>query len=529
MRTRSPRINVTYTSVSGDRIELISAEFGGDILAVETTKTIDQPAGTFTITLIGRKDFSYLFNIPKPDKTAYEIFRPAGLVDIYINNKEIMLGMVDDVRKKVSIGQDGKPARNWVITGRDLGAILIDHKIWYDDNLNINRTYQNSILAGLSSFGTLMNLTTAQLMEKIINVWIIGVINQNSASLNVKPFQFADGSKIQDKFVALQDTNTSYTVILGEGTDQLVPTGVSLVGKGAISHTCNNDNFLMQFSMLSTQCDLYNYLKHLLNAPFNELFVDTGDTTHVLTSGSVAQLAQGKVYLVLRPTPFDDRNLDSNVIVPDAMKNNDNTSTTATKVISDPYNIPSLVSMNDLIDNPLTCHVITDDDWIEKDLGMGRNMKPSTYYAMPSGGVVTALQGKAMIPPLYDDIALRKYGYNPMQFNLNAINFNVPQETDQAGMVQVCQAFQNKAYMWYRNLDRFLRGSIVLKGDETIRIGHVLKYERTDFGEIEETYHEGYYYIVGVTNRWIYGQNYTTLATVERGVSKKEFGVIESV
>jgi hypothetical protein len=499
---RNPKINVYFTSVSGDKIELESMEFGGDIISIEIDKTLDQPVGSFNLTLIGRTDFSYIFNLEKKDQSLYEIFRPSGLIDIYIDDKEKMLGLVDGVKKSVIIGDDGKPSRSWVVYGRDLGSLLIDHKVWYDDTINIDRKYQQSILAGLSSFGVLSNLNTAQLIEKIINVWLIGVINQEDTKINVKPFEYSDGKKAQDKLIVKQNSDSPFEVKIGLGSDQ-ISTGITLNGKGAVSTKCYNDNFLMQFSMMQQQCDLFNYVKQLTNSPFNELFIDTGGTEHYLSSNETIKLEEKKVYLIFRPTPYDDKNVNKEL-----------------KISGD--KLDSLLDVNDLLKKS---HKITDDEIISKDLDIGRNSIPSTYYAIPKGGLVLFSQAKQFCPPFYDDKILRRYGYNPMQFDLSAISFYQKDETNQAGITKICDMFQKKAYSWFYNNDKYMKGSFQIRGNSNIRIGQVLEYVKNDIGEIEDEYQEGYFYIRGVKDSWSFGKRYISTITVDRGISKKEFGL----
>jgi hypothetical protein len=503
---RKPRINVKFTSVKGDEVQLESVEFGGDILAIATSKKMKQPAGTFAIVLINRKDFSILSNRLPRGTSAYDLFRPSSLVDIYINGKEVMLGKIDNLKNTVFVNPDGKPIKSWTITGRDLGAFLIDHKIWYDDNVNIQRYYNiSSQTGGLSAFGSLMNLTTTELFTKIINTWMIGVCNQSDDSLNFAPFQYADGGNIQDRFIALPEDNSSYEVKIGiEGSEKTVDT---LTDKGALSNVSYNDNFFVTFNMMSNQNDLWTYVKYIANSPWNEVFVDTGDCYHALSSSNRLQyLKQGKVYLIYRPSPYDNKFLKNK----------------PKKINFSGDELDSLLDVNDLIYHEI------DDSMIEKkDLSVGYNSAPSAYYVSSSGGAIPMSIMKSYIPPLYDEDKLRRYGYNPIQLNINCIDFNHLNSTTQGKLEDLCKAFQYKAYEWFRFMDKFLFGSFVIRGSEEIRIGHRLNYNKDSDKQIENEYHEGYYYVTGVDHNWSFSnKKYFTTLTVERGVSHKEFGTL---
>ena len=406
--------------------------------------------------------------------------------------------------RTVVIGDDGQPKRAWQINGRDLGALLVEHQIWYDDCLSTRVKYNYSILAGLSSFGTLLGLKTHELIQKVINTWMIGVVNQTNSQINVAPFQFADKDFIQDKFVALNDTDVAYPVTIvdtddnGNSINKLLTV---LSGQGAISSKSYTDNISMQFTMMSNKCDLFNYVKSISNAPYHEVYIDTGGTTQVLRSDMTVALQPGKAYLIFRPTPYDDMYLNLNNGIAGNL-------------------LPSLLDMKDL-----THWQITDEDITDRDLEQGRNNIPSSYFVIPSGGVVTDRQGKNLNFPYYDEVTLRRYGYNPLEINLNCLYFDKQNGNDVGSVADSLQAFQNKAFSWYRYSDRFLTGSFKIKGNELIRVGHALSYSKMDNGYIEDDYEEGYYYITDVAHDWNFGQRFTTSLMVDRGVSKKEFNL----
>jgi len=473
MKVRNPDIQVIFTSLDGDKIEIDSVEFGGEILSITTKKEMDSPAGSFSITMIGRTNYSYIFKTKKKNVSAYEIFRPASLVDIYINKQEVMLGMVDDIRKSVSISDDGKPIRTWIITGRDLGAFLIDYKVWYDEVLNIdkNRLQQNPFLKGLSAFGVMSNIKAPELIEKIVNTWMFDVMSKPAGKLT-----FADKKFLSDKFVAS-------------------------IGKG-IATTCYTDIIPLQFNMMSNNADLWNYIKQASNFPFNELFVDTGsspgkEVEHSLTTTEKVRLQEGKVYLIFRSTPFDNFKLNNNK-----------------------SGVTSQLDFNDL-----KMHEIDDTLIQQKDLGLNRNFNPSVYYIVPNGGIVLSSLGKKFVPPEYDNIKLQRYGYIPLEINLTGITFGKEGESNQGTLMDRCAKFQKKAMEWYQNLDRMLSGKFTVYGDPSIRIGQAIHYKKDEFLQIEDEYEEGYYYIKAVDNKWVYGQNYITDVSVIRGLSKKEFGI----
>ena len=506
INNNAPNIVVKLTTVSGEAFEVKSFEFGGDIISISTSKTMADPAGTFSLTMIGRNNFieyvedklgqKFTKMSSGTNSSAYYFFLPASLIDIYINDREVMIGTVDVVSKRVTMSE-GKPQRTFTITGRDFGSFLVDHKIWYDDTINKQRKYNMSMMAAISAFGIIKNDKPAVIMEKIINEWLIGVVNQNMNinGTQIEPFKFSDGQFIQDKFIALTtDRKSAYNVKIAPGTSvKYFP--------GALSVNTYSDLYPMQFDMFAANGDLSHYVKELASYPLNEVFVDTGDVPFVLSNKDssyfggpreIVDGVRGKAYLVFRPTPFDDADIGIDNSVPTRFRMQD---------------IPR--------------YKINDSIISEKDLKLSRNGMPSVYSVYPAGAMVTMTQSKAFTPMTYDEKALRRYGYNPMQFALNAFNFSKMNEGGTGKTIVTCKDFQNKFKSWFRNMDKMFSGSFLIMGNEEIRIGSMLLYEKDEEGHIEDEIHEGKYYITGVHQAWKYGDKFTTRLDVDRGTSTK--------
>jgi hypothetical protein len=240
----SPIIEVSFTSVKGDKFVATSYEFGGLIISLQTQKTINALPGNFAITMVGKDNFNDFFQIPKTDVSPYELFRPSGLVEISINKSQIMIGLIDKITKKVTIDNKGKPIKSYTITGRDFGRFLIDHKIWYDDVLYKKREKQTTLTGALSTFGMVGNEKSGEIIEKVINEWMVDVVNK-TIQLNdrqtVTPFKYADGTGIQDRFVAMLKDKSTYIT---------KETQTSIIGPGAISTNSYADEYPINFAML---------------------------------------------------------------------------------------------------------------------------------------------------------------------------------------------------------------------------------------------------------------------------------------
>lgn len=529
-----PKIKVKFTSVEGDTFEVFNDEFGGDVISLTTNKSIDEAAGSFSLTMVGRDKYDKYFTVINKikDKTSFfKVFRPTCLVDIYINDIEVMLGVIDEVERTCNFRGD-KPIRTHTIAGRDLGSLLIEHKIWYDSTLNSGRFYNFGLTSGILAFGAIGGESPANIIMEAFNKWFVRVINQKIPGLD-NDFKFADGQGLQDKLIAMAEDKNSYdvrsdrTVENNDGSTEVEEGDIlaTVIGPGALSKITYGNYYPIQFSIWNYEGDIMNFLKSFVSSPFNEIYVETGGAEVVLgnvkeyTGGywnptssfsdvsagngneiltsvpsekRLFKMKTGKAYLVFRPAPYDDEDVENNI---------------------EPKNMESLLSMQDLIQ-----YDIDDSKIVEKKLKIGRNNIPSFYHTIPASGLITGDASRFFVQAEYDEKALRRYGYNPMEVKLDSFNISTKNFKD-GGVQDICTKFQKKLKSWYRFSDKYIRGTFVIKGDAEIRIGNRLNYKRIS-GEIENEDEEGKYYIRGVTHTYSFGEKFETTLTVDRGTSK---------
>ena len=121
----------------GDFAAIDLHHYMGESGGVQTTKSVREPAGGFTITLSDKRHSKAL-------DTLYALIEPMDMVEIrfahdpssYKKGEElpvIMRGLVSSVTRPESIGQ-GKPDRSVTITGQDFGKILQILFIFYLNN-----------------------------------------------------------------------------------------------------------------------------------------------------------------------------------------------------------------------------------------------------------------------------------------------------------------------------------------------------------------------------------------------------------
>jgi len=489
-RFSEPNVTIKFTSIDGAQYELNGKDLAGDLLSVNTSKNINQIAGTWDMEFVARTNLKSTLRILNPDKstvgrlTYYKLFQLMSLVDIYIDGKEVMLGTVDNVRRSMSMDSDGSPMRTVKVRGRDLGGLLLDHKVWYDKNPETSAERENFILvSGYKLFSEVFADNVYVILEKIYKTWFDEVLNKtitiNDASTGtqklIEAFQWADGQRMDQKLTCSKT-----------------------VGKG-LSVSAYSDFYSVNFKNWNFEGNMFEMLKTFTIPPFNELFVDTGGAPVSLHRDGDAYLNQplteNQCHVIFRPSPFDDKTITS---------------------------INGLTSRLDISDLP--GHTIDDNLITGKDLGFSKDKVYTMYESYPMANLVDVSSGKYYVPPLYDEVALKRYGHIPLEVPVDGWDVGNDEKVD---FTTASKNLQKILYSWFRNNDKYLTGSFKFKGNSEVRIGHRIDYKATRDGIIDEPEEEGYYYVTGVDQSWNYKANtYSTTARVERGTSnelKKDF------
>lgn len=458
-----PKIKIIYTSVEGDIYEL-NENISGEILSVKTNKSLNQVSGDFNIIFVARNNLQRIFKsyneakVPSGKTTAMTIFRPGGLIDIYINDKEIMIGLIDTIQRTKSVSDTGQPNFIFTITGRDLGCFMEDHRIWYEKNPKELENRQNvSVLGGYIFLEELSGKTgVLDLVTGVYDTFFKKIMNSNGNG-NAEPFKFVDGKSIEEKLIVKK---------FSEG--------------GGLSNKVYISDYLLNFETWSKEATIWDFLKSFSSLPFNEMYFDTGGDNIVLSNSEKINLASKKGYLIFRPSPFDDENIG--------------VEKTSNLKISEIEEIK------------------IDDSMIKQEfLQRSRTGCYSTYRIFPFTSMIPVSQSGYFTDPIYDKRSLRRYGYKEYHAELEGLDggeSGLPSNFKEIG-----DTYSAKLYSWYRNNDLYLNGNITVKGNEKIKVGKRLKYESKD-QDID-----GYGYITGVEHDFNYSNNsFETKISVERYV-----------
>ena len=265
---------------SGGKRVLDLTPFFGDGSSLETSKSVRQPAGQWSMTVVDQME-------PEKLDSLYGLVEPMDVIEIRMRHRPdpaatgmappvVMRGFVSSIRRSLSMGSDGRPARAVVIGGADYGKVLEMIQIRYLPNYVIGQNLL-TVLNLFVNYGVdakpnqLGNDFVVQVVEKVVNPFIAGL-----ASLGAS----ADSGGL------------SYIQTMGvEAT----------ASEGTIS----------AFGAQSAQGTLWDVLRGFLDVgPWTELFVE--DRPDVMDDPN----RPGGVVLVYRNNPFKDLDPTKGYIMP---------------------------------------------------------------------------------------------------------------------------------------------------------------------------------------------------------------------
>ena len=211
-----------------------------DILSISTNRDMGQDCPTFTITLCWRNE--WYTKISPNDLIVIELTRPPE------KSKPVFFGLVDDVRKSCDYNSKN-PTRTLSVTGRGFNKALINFVIGTISELNATASIMGFMADQINVF---TGGSPGQIITGVLENYLGKGCN----------YTFGNNKKFMDYY------------------------------QQSIKSNSNSYEFLADTSsFLSYQGSLWDYIKELKNAPFNELFWE---------------IVNDRPTLVFRPTPFNE-------------------------------------------------------------------------------------------------------------------------------------------------------------------------------------------------------------------------------
>ena len=439
----APYIKMQITNQAGKKLVFTDQDNGGDIISFTFDKQI-APYGNFNIIIPDKRK-----SVESNEYIDYRLLiRAFSKVEIWIysntNSDEFFytVGIILDVGKSMDFSK-GQAKSLWAIRGAELGIIFQNTQIWWDlSQMNTSTFGRQSPVSrgrGIANPQIIKSRGIQDVIYAISKEWLEKVYDYNN-------FQFSDGSKLADLLV-IDKKNF--------GEDLYVSEVLSLANIWYYSG------------------DLWGLFNSLLSLPFHEIYGTAGgggrDKVITLGKNQSVNINDRKYYLILRPTPYDNFKLADESL--------------------------SLISINDVT------HIKIDDSVISRKQLMTSGKQQFSMYSLLYGGSnIPANFARTLLQPIYDKEALQRYGYRPMEKNLNALDITKNRKTlesNKGTLLEKMKNLQQKMYNWYKYQDRFLEGFFEIKGNVNIQEGYFLDYTYDENNSIEDESEKGTYYIQG--------------------------------
>lgn len=470
---------LVLNGVGGQNMRAQKGRIDGDIIELSTDKDLDNPTGTWTITL---HDRPIQQQGSMTGKRLIDVIKAMDLVVITGRRDTVQGGlMVGVVGQKPSESEgavENYTVPTITVTGYDLGKLLSNAQIFY---------FNDVPLAGIKEFalkgwaylseGNFPAGTRASFAKLVFEqiLYKMTRINYKTRIIDLPNLP----SQLSGPVASILDN----LPLNGLSGPSLEPMEEGSVPKLFGYHLGKTYGQLPPMGFFEHEQTLWAFMESVAEKPFTEVFVDTiPDDADYLKAmlrdveasnmGEIESLDenQAKVAFFLRETPFskeDWNNLPLFQIDPSVIKGSPTVGGEPTL-----YNV---------------------------------------FYATPVDyGAQSAQAMKAITGAVFLVDSFLKHGYRPLNAQTKAINMN---DGDLGRIQQVIADLTNRLLVWFGLSDEFLSGSIPVQGNPLYRVGTRL---RRVYGQGRNLARD--FYLEGVSHSWQAFGDWTTTLRVTRGL-----------
>ncbi len=442
------------------------------VLSIATQKTLDAPAGTFSMTLAGDTWFRS------------QLIKSNDLVVIQMGYQTIkgeetstvMVGLVDRVRRTRDV--DGGMATS--VTGRDFGKILIKSNLKFYPQIGVADNKDDGFFLTTQGWVTLNPLLTGDNALKGSPAVILDFLMRFILpKLNKVEWTVWDEKKTNP--VAKKVNITNVLRYNFAKVDLFLPLLITL------------DQY---------EGSLWNLMERTSPQPFTELFVDVRNPDEAWNKGSKprvvnetieqasdaakAKFPKDKGYYPYPRFPFGK----DNAVVSLFIRNT-------------PFDKDSW--------DKLLVHEVAATDVIEEDLSYSDDEHYNLFWAGTTINPI-GLDLKKVILPLINKVNVTRYGLSPLEIEVEGLSIDPSDQTSATLLEGMSGVFTKKLKSWFENNHLFLNGSMTVRGKGDYRIGQRLQAS----GIMKE------FYIEAVSQTFNLYEGWTTTLQLTRGKDYKK-------
>lgn len=429
------------------------------LLSVNTQKSLSSPAGAFTISLAGTQWTAYL--------------KPNDIVVIqmgYAGEKTLttaMVGFIDNVRRTRSMGGDGTPIVSCTVTGRDFGKVLNKSMLKFYPEIGMaDGAKEQKFFLTDEGWLELMKFFTADQITTGTPAVVLDNIMRG---------------------ILLRLNDVKWKVYDEHGTE---PKAKEVTLGNVLRYQLAKIDVFLPLLLTADQFEgaVWNLMERCSIKPFTELWVDVRSSEEAWN-----------------PSP-------KNRAVPDTVEQ----SSSPNKASADPpYPAPAFQFGEDgakillcLRETPfdskhkdiLMRHEIHQDDVSNEDLSINDNEHYNLFWA---GTTINPLgiDLKRVAPPLFNEKDAKKFGLSPLEVQVEGLNIERSKEDEHKVLLEdMTKAYTAKLKAWFEKNHEYWNGTLTVRGDANVRIGHMINYRAPSFEK--EFYVEGVSHTFNVFDDW---------------------------
>lgn len=430
------------------------------LLSVNTQKTLASPAGAFTVNLAGAQWTTYL----KPNNVV--VIQMGYADDEKLTT--VMVGLIDEVRRSRSIGGEGQPIVSTTITGRDFGKVLLTSVLKFYPEIGMaDGAKEEKFFLTDEGWLQLMKFFTADQITTGTPAVVLDNIMRG---------------------ILLRLHDVKWKLYKEQKGQEPKPQEVSL-GQVIRYQLAKIDVFLpLMLTADQFEGAVWNLMERCSLKPFTELWIDVRSDEEAWNPS------------------FEGR------AVPDVVEESSNRSKAS---LDPPYPFPSFQFGEDgakvllcLRETPfdkkhkdkLVRHEIHQDDVLNEDLSVNDNEHYNLFWA---GTTINPLgfDLKRVAPPLFNEKDAKNFGLRPLEVQIEGLNILREKETEhKVKLEDMTKAYTAKLKAWFEHNHQHWNGSLTVRGDGRVRVGHMIDYRPPDFDK--EYYVEGVSHSFNVFDDW---------------------------
>jgi hypothetical protein len=448
------------------------------VTTVTTTKSLDTPAGAFTIQLVGAE---WIDKIKANDLVVIQMGykKKASDPKDMPSLSTVMVGLVDTRRRVRSSGANTVMT---TITGRDFGKILLKENVKFYPALgqvNPDASPQAGEKFFLTQEGwlTLLRYFSNENMIKGTPATVLDVI-----------MRF-----IMPKLNAVEWT------VWDESKSNAVPKKVDVTNVLRYNFA-EVDLFVLPTFLAadSYEGSVWNLMERASAKPFTELFVDVRESSEAWNPGDKPRVVNETIEQASDDSKTSFPKGNGFYPTPRMGFGEDNSA-----VMVALRNTPFDKSMWE----KLYTHDLQAEDVIDEDLSLSDNEHYNLFWA---GTTINPLgiDLKLVAPPLWNEDQVKRYGLSPLEVQIEGLSLDPSDPTQSLALEGLSKSFTAKLKAWFENNHNYLSGTMNVRGVGSYKIGHRLL--RKGIGKE--------FYIEGVSQTFTMFETWTTSLQLTRGM-----------